>query len=125
MRELGDRSQPRLGVGHGQCVWGLRTALEWRQSLLFGLEGSKLSGVSGGHLPVPTRARALFPSHPDGAAGTPGLLSALAVLNAIDGGGGVRPSVCLVKPVSNAAQGPGRGSAVPSEPSAGPQGRDL
>ena len=121
MRESEDRSQPRLGVGHGECVWSQRTALEWKQSLRFGL-GAKLSGVSGGHLPIPISARALFPSRPDGAAGTPGLLTALAVLKATDGG--VGPSVRLVKPVSNTAQGPGRGSAVPSEPSAGPQGRD-
>ena len=38
--------------------------------------------------PRPQQHRALLPSHPDGAAGAPGLLSALAALKATDGGGG-------------------------------------
>ena len=43
VQDAGSRghSQPRPGVGHGQRVWGLRTALEWRPSLQSGLEGAK------------------------------------------------------------------------------------
>ena len=102
--------------GPWQHVWGLRTALEWRPSLQSGLEGAKKVRPRG-RPPRPHQHRALFPSHPDGAAGAWPPLSSCR-LKATDGGGTICPPG---QAWGQCCEGPGRGSAVPSGPSAGPR----